>query len=75
MKRWSHPPELNRRPTDYESIRVKSLLLLFFSSSACFAGFLRRSETPENWVKRMRLDPRADKTADISLEGLACMTI
>src|SRR6478609_7232510 len=33
---WSHPPESNRRPADYETIRVKSLLCLFFSFSACF---------------------------------------
>jgi hypothetical protein len=24
LKTWSHPPGLNRRPADYETIRVKS---------------------------------------------------
>jgi hypothetical protein len=45
---WSHPPGSNRRPADYETIRVKSHASLFFSFSACFGHFWRRSETPED---------------------------
>jgi hypothetical protein len=61
---WSHPPGLNRRPADYETIRVKSHVYYFFSNPPLLQWLREPGEKPGNYGKHMRHGPRADKTAD-----------
>jgi hypothetical protein len=65
---WSHPPGSNRRPADYETIHVKSHLLLFFSKAAYFERLSKQPEIRDNCQKHKRLGLRADKTADKNLD-------
>ena len=61
---WRHASGLNRRPADYEFIRVKSQLSCFFSFLAVFRAIPRLLEPAGYSGKQMRLGPSSDKTAD-----------
>jgi len=56
MKRWSHPPGLNRRPADYEAMPVKSHLWIFFAFCNAPKRVRETCETDGHGLERMRRD-------------------